>query len=222
MLKVDVITIFPEQIENFMQFGLFRIAKESGALECKAHDLRKWTTDNHKSVDDRPYGGGAGMVMKIEPIYRALEELRQKDSVVVALTPKGHLLKQKILREIVAKNTEHMILIAGHYEGFDQRILDNLVDMRISVGEYVLSGGELPALTLLDGVVRLLPGVLGNEHSSTDESHENNLLEYAQYTRPEEFNGWKVPDVLLSGNHKEITEWRKESSKKMTDQFKAR
>lgn len=210
-MKFDIITIFPEQIEHFIQYGIFRIAQNNG-VEIKVHDLRKWTDDNHKTVDDRPYGGGAGMVMKIEPVYKALKEIKTKSAKVIAMVPHGIRLDQQMLRGLSAESDADYILLCGHYEGFDQRILDNLVDYEISVGDYVLSGGELPTLTLIDGIIRLLPGVLGNESSSVDESFENNLLEYPHYTRPEKFNGWSVPETLLTGNHKEIEIWRRDQS----------
>lgn len=216
MIKVDVLTVFPEQISEFTEYGIFRIAKEIGAMEVKARNLRDWTKNRHKTVDDRPFGGGPGMLLKIEPIYDALEDLRTEESKVIAFTPSGELLTQPLLKLHASQSDRHYILLAGHYEGFDQRVLDNLVDIQISVGEYILSGGELPALTFLDGLARLLPGVLGNEESPKTESFEEGVLEYAQYTRPEDFKGWKVPKVLLSGNHKEIEEWRKGSSNQIT------
>jgi len=213
MTKFDIITIFPKTIEEYINTGIIRIAREKGLVEINVHDLRKWTTDKHKTVDDTPYGGGPGMIMKIEPIYNAIKELKKKNTLVAITTPKGEQLKQKKLVEFSKEKDLHMIILCGRYEGFDQRIHDHLVDYEFSVGEYVLSGGELPALVLIDGITRLIPGVLGNELSLEEETFNDNSLEYPQYTKPEDFNGWKVPDVLLSGNHKEIEDYRKKSKK---------
>lgn len=213
MTKFDIVTIFPKTIEEYINTGIVRIAREKGLVEINVHDLRKWTTDKHKTVDDTPYGGGPGMIMKVEPIYKAIHELKRENTLVAITTPKGKQLKQKKLVEFSKEKDLHMIILCGRYEGFDQRIHDHLVDYEFSIGEYVLSGGELPALVLVDGITRLIPGVLGNESSLDEETFNDNLLEYPQYTKPEKFNGWKVPDVLLSGNHKEIEEYRKKSQK---------
>ena len=213
MTKFDIITIFPKTIEEYINTGIIRIAKEKGLVEINVHDLRKWTTDKHKTVDDTPYGGGPGMIMKIEPIYNAIKELKKENTLVAITTPKGAQLKQKKLVEFSKEKDLHMIILCGRYEGFDQRIHDHLVDYEFSIGGYVLSGGELPALVLIDGITRLIPGVLGNELSLEEETFNDNSLEYPQYTKPEDFNGWKVPDVLLSGNHKEIEEYRKTNKK---------
>ena len=214
MIKFDIITIFPNIIEEYINTGIVRIAREKKLVEINAHDLRKWTKDKHKTVDDTPYGGGPGMIMKVEPIYQAIKELKKENTIVAITTPKGEQLKQKKLVEFSSNKDLHMIILCGRYEGFDQRIHDYLVDYEFSIGEYVLSGGELPSLILIDGVTRLIPGVLGNEFSLDEETFNDNSLEYPQYTKPEEFNDWKVPEVLLSGNHKEIDNFRK-SSKKM-------
>lgn len=213
MTKFDIITIFPNTIEEYINTGIVRIAREKGLVEINVHDLRKWTTDKHKTVDDTPYGGGPGMIMKVEPIYNAIKELKKENTIVAITTPKGEQLKQKKLVEFSKEKDLHMIILCGRYEGFDQRIHDHLVDYEFSVGEYILSGGELPALVLVDGITRLIPGVLGNESSLEEETFNDNSLEYPQYTKPEEFNGWKVPDVLLSGNHKEIDNYRKKGLK---------
>lgn len=213
MTKFDIITIFPKTIEEYINTGIIRIAREKGLVEINVHDLRKWTTDKHKTVDDTPYGGGPGMIMKIEPIYYAIKELKKKNTLVAITTPKGEQLKQKKLVEFSKEKDLHMIILCGRYEGFDQRIHDYLVNYEFSIGEYVLAGGELPALVLIDGITRLIPGVLGNELSLEEETFNDNSLEYPQYTKPEDFNGWKVPDVLLSGNHKEIEEYRKTNKK---------
>ena len=214
MIKFEIITIFPNIIEEYINTGIVRIAREKKLVEINAHDLRKWTKDKHKTVDDTPYGGGPGMIMKVEPIYQAIKELKKENTIVAITTPKGEQLKQKKLVEFSSNKDLHMIILCGRYEGFDQRIHDYLVDYEFSIGEYVLSGGELPSLILIDGVTRLIPGVLGNEFSLDEETFNDNSLEYPQYTKPEEFNDWKVPEVLLSGNHKEIDNFRK-SSKKM-------
>ncbi|MCK9368683.1 tRNA (guanosine(37)-N1)-methyltransferase TrmD [Candidatus Dojkabacteria bacterium] len=214
MLKFDLITIFPRQIEIFISEGIFRIAKEKGKVEINVHDLRKWTTDNHKTVDDRPFGGGAGMILMIEPIFKAIKELKKENTKVIVTTPVGEKLTQKKVKEI-SKLTDHYIILCGHYEGFDNRIHEFLADLEISVGDYILSGGELAGLIVMDSVIRLIPGVLGNDTSLSSESFETGL-EYPQYTRPEEFNGWKVPNILLSGNHKEIKKWQDSKSIELT------
>ena len=213
MTKFDIITIFPKTIEEYINTGIVRIARENGLVEINVHDLRKWATDRHKTVDDTPYGGGPGMIMKIEPIYKAIKELKKENTLVAITTPKGEQLKQKKLVEFSKEKDLHMIILCGRYEGFDQRIHDYLVDYEFSVGEYVLSGGELPALVLVDGITRLISGVLGNESSLEEETFNEDFLEYPQYTKPEIFNGWSVPKVLLSGNHKEIEKFRKKGLK---------
>jgi len=219
-MKVDIVTIFPNQIAAFLREGVFRIAQEKRAIDIVVHDLRKWTNDKHKTVDDTPFGGGAGMVMKIEPVYRAIGELKKDGTIVIAMTPRGERLNQKTLLKMSSSIT-HYIILCGHYEGMDERIHENLVDIDISIGDYILSGGELPALVLVDGMVRLIPGVLGNKNSSKEESFTENFLEYPQYTKPADFNGLKVPDILLSGDHKKIKDWRKEMSLKITEERRA-
>ncbi|MCB9790979.1 tRNA (guanosine(37)-N1)-methyltransferase TrmD [Candidatus Nomurabacteria bacterium] len=215
-MKIDIITIFPDQIKSFILEGIFRIAQERSSVEINVHNLRKWATDKHKTVDDRPYGGGAGMVMKVEPIYNALSELKTENTKVVLMTPKGSPLKQETLKRFVKKPSVNLIIMCGHYEGVDYRVHEYLIDEEISIGDYVLSGGELPALVLVDGIIRLIPGVLGNSESSKEESFENSLLEYPQYTRPEIFNDWGVPKVLLKGNHREIDKWRSNRARSIT------
>jgi tRNA (guanine37-N1)-methyltransferase len=212
-MKFDIITIFPNIVEEYINTGIVSNALKKGIVEINVHDLRKWTSDNHKTVDDTPYGGGPGMIMKIEPIFKAIQELKKENTIVAITTPKGEKLVQSKLKDFSLKQDLHMVILCGRYEGFDQRIHDNLVDYEFSIGDYVLSGGELPALVLVDGITRLLPGVLGNEDSLKDESFNDGSLEYPQYTKPEEFNGWKVPQVLLSGNHKEISEYRQKNKK---------
>lgn len=216
MMNFDIITIFPEQVKSFVKEGIFRIAKEKDLASVEVHDLRKWATDKHKTVDDTPYGGGAGMVMKIEPLKAAVEELRKENSIVVATTPRGKVLKQQTLEEIAKNDKSHYIILCGHYEGMDERVHETLVDLDVSIGDYVLSGGELPALVFVDGVIRLIKGVLGNEESPEDDSFSKGLLEYPQYTRPADFEGLKVPEVLLSGDHEKIKKWRQERSESLT------
>ena len=209
----DIVTIFPNIVEEYINTGIVSNAVEKDIIKINVHDLRKWTDDKHKTVDDTPYGGGPGMIMKIEPIYEAIQELKKENTIVAITTPKGKLIEQRDLEDFSTKKDLHMIILCGRYEGFDQRIHDNLVDYEFSVGNYILSGGELPALILVDGITRLIPGVLGNEQSSKDESFKDGKLEYPQYTKPEEFKGWKVPKVLLSGNHKEIEKYRQKNQK---------
>ncbi|MDD3474992.1 MAG: tRNA (guanosine(37)-N1)-methyltransferase TrmD, partial [Candidatus Dojkabacteria bacterium] len=212
-MKFDIITIFPNVIQEYINTGILRIAQEKKLVEIDVHDLRKWTEDKHRTVDDTPYGGGPGMVMKIEPIYKAIQELKKEDSVVCITTPKGDKLTQSKLKELSEEKNTHYIIICGRYEGVDQRVHENLVNYEFSIGEYILSGGELPALVFVDGITRLIPGVLGNEESLDSESFNNGSdLDFPQYTKPEDFNGWKVPDVLLSGNHKDIKDWRNKNS----------
>lgn len=209
----DIVTIFPNIVEEYINTGIVSNAVEKDIIKINVHDLRKWTTDRHKTVDDTPYGGGPGMIMKIEPIYEAIQELKKENTIVAITTPKGKLIEQKDFEDFSTQKNLHMIILCGRYEGFDQRIHDNLVDYEFSIGNYILSGGELPALILVDGITRLIPGVLGNEQSSKDESFKDGKLEYPQYTKPEEFKGWKVPKVLLSGNHKEIEKYRQKNQK---------
>lgn len=216
MIQFDIITIFPKSVSNFLKEGIFRIAQEKDSAKIRVFDLRNWTHDKHRKVDDTPYGGGAGMVMKIEPIDRAIKDLRKTGTKVIAMTPRGETLNQKKLKKHLNEKIDHYILIAGHYEGIDERVYESLVDYEISIGDFVLSGGELPALVFIDAYLRLIPGVLGNENSSQDESFENDILEYPQYTRPEDYDGMKVPEVLLSGNHEEIKKWREKEAKKIT------
>ncbi len=218
MIQFDILTIFPNSINSFLKEGIFRIAQDRDTAKIRAFDLRNWTHDKHRKVDDTPYGGGAGMVMKIEPIDMAIKDLRKKNSKVIAMTPRGEKLTQKTIKKHVKNEIDHYIIIAGHYEGIDERVYESLVDYEISIGDFVLSGGELPSLVFMDAFLRLVPGTLGNEESSKDESFENNTLEHPQYTRPEEYDGMKVPEVLLSGNHKKVKEWREKQAKKITKQ----
>jgi tRNA (guanine37-N1)-methyltransferase len=189
-------------------------AQESGALNLHIHDLRDWTTDRHHVVDDAPFGGGQGMVMKPEPIFAAVEALRSNASMVVLMTPQGRRFDQKMAHEFSTK--ENLIIICGHYEGVDHRVIEHLVDTEISIGDYVLTNGAIAAVVFVDAIVRLLPGVLGDEQSAVDDSFSSGLLEAPHYTRPAEFRGWKVPDVLLSGHHAEIAAWRKREAERRT------
>ena len=211
----DIVTIFPKVVQEYIDTGILRIAQEKKLVEINVHDLRDWADDKHNTVDDTPYGGGPGMVLKVEPIFKAIEELKKENTKVLLTSPKGEKLTQGKL-ENFSKEEGHYIILCGRYEGFDQRINDNLVDYEFSIGDYVLSGGELPALVLVDGITRLIPGVLGNEESLESESFNNDMLDFPQYTKPEDFNGWKIPEVLKSGNHEEIKKWREEESKKVT------
>ena len=200
--------------DGVLNESMLRIAKEKGLAEIELHDLRKWTYDKHRSVDDKPFGGGPGMVMKVEPMHEAITELKEKaggdvSSKVILMTPQGEKLEQALAVSLTS--LEHIIIICGRYEGVDERIRE-FVDMEISIGDYILTGGEIPAMALCDSVIRLLPGVLGAEGALDEESFENGFLEYPQYTRPAEYNEMKVPEVLLSGDHKRITEWKREES----------
>lgn len=217
MMKIDILTLFPKMFESVLGESILKRAQDKGALKVKIHNLRDWTFDNHRSADDKPFGGGPGMVMKVEPVYLALEELggkaRGKTAKIILLTPQGLPLDQKLAKKI--SKEKELVLICGHYEGVDERIRD-LADEEISVGDYILTCGEIPALVLIDSVTRLLPGVLGAEDSLASESFENEMLEYPQYTRPADFKGMKVPEILLSGDHKNIEEWRKSEALKRT------
>lgn len=211
-MKIDILTLFPQMFTGPLSESILKRAQEKGAVEIKVHNLRDWTEDKHHITDLPPYGGGAGMVMKVDVIDKAITDLKKqsksKKIKVILLDTKGKIYKQKKAKQL--SQEEHLILIAGHYEGVDQRVHDHLVDEVICTGEYVLTGGEIPAMTIVDSVVRLLPEVLGNPESLAEESfNDKDQMEYPQYTRPEEYKGWKVPKVLLSGNHKEISEWRK-------------
>lgn len=211
MIHFDIVTIFPEVISAYTNSSIVKRAQEKGLIKIDIYNLRDWALDKHKSVDDTPYGGGAGMVMKVEPIFNCLKDLKKENSIVILTTPKGEELVQSKLKEFSQKEDAHYIVLCGHYEGFDQRVHEYLVDYKFSIGKYVLSGGELPALVLVDGITRLIPGVLGNEESLVSETFNTDSPDYPQYTKPENFNGWKVPDVLLSGNHQKIKQWRQQS-----------
>ncbi len=211
-MKFDVLTLFPTIFQSLDE-SIIGKAKERGLIEINLVNIRDFSKDKHKKVDDTPYGGGAGMVMKPDVVYDAYLSVKDKNAKVIYLTPQGKVLKQDKVKEL-AKN-EHLILLCGHYEGIDQRVLDEIVDEEISIGDYVLTGGEIPAMVLIDSVSRYVEGVL-NEESIKEESFSDNLLEYPQYTRPEEFRGKKVPEVLISGHHENIEKWRKEQSLQIT------
>jgi tRNA (guanine37-N1)-methyltransferase len=200
--------------EGLLGESMLRIAREKGAADIRLRNLRDWAPGKHRVTDEPPYGGGAGMVLKVEPIAMALEELRQPASRVILLSAQGRRFDQATAKRLAGE--KHLIMISGHYEGIDQRVAEHLVDEEISLGDYILTNGTLAALVVTDAVVRLLPGVLGDEQSAADESFSHGLLEYPHYTRPAEFRGWKVPDILLSGNHAAIEAWRREQARERT------
>ena len=216
MIKFDVLSIFPKMFASPLNFSLLKKAQEKGILNICLHDIRNWADDKHKMTDDAPYGGGCGMVMKIEPVEKALAAIRspEDDSLVVLMTPQGETFDQKIVEEMAGK--KQIIIICGRYEGVDERIRKHLVDREISIGDYILTGGELAALVIIDAVSRLISDVLGNPESTLTESFSHNLLEYPQYTRPAEYKGWVVPEILLSGNHAQIELWHKREALKRT------
>lgn len=223
MLRCDIITIFPEFFREAFDYGIIRRARAAGLVETEAHDLRRWTADKHHVVDDRPFGGGEGMVLKPEPIFAAVRELtgcssRQDFSSqtrVVLLSPQGRVFTQEVAQDL-SQNASQIVLICGRYEGVDERVGEALATDEISIGDYILSGGEPAAVVVIDAVVRLLPGALGNETSTTNESFSERRLGHPQYTRPTEFSGMSVPDVLLTGNHGEIARWRREAAQRKT------
>jgi tRNA (guanine37-N1)-methyltransferase len=215
-MRFDVITIFPEIFHGVFEFGIIRRAVEARLIEIAIHDLRDFTSDRHHMVDDRPFGGGAGMVMKPEPLFRAIEAITHSapKTRVVLLSPQGRLLDQRTAAELA--QDERLLLICGRYEGVDERVVEQLVSDEISIGDYVLSGGEIPAMVVVDAVTRLLPGALGCEQSAEQDSFSSGLLDYPHYTRPAEYRGLKVPDILLSGHHAEIEKWRQQKALEKT------
>lgn len=215
-MKFDIITLFPELIEVYANNGIIGRAVENNFFQLNYLNLRDFSENKHKKVDDYPYGGGPGMLIKPEPMFKALDAVKMENSYTIYLSPKGNLFTQNKAKKLSEK--KHIILIAGHYEGIDQRIIDQYVDEEISMGDYVLTSGELPVLMIVDAVSRLLPGVLGSDESAIDESHSNSLLEYPQYTRPESYLDFDVPEILLSGHHKNIEEWRRYKSIEVTMQ----
>lgn len=205
-MKVDILTLFPAMLEGFLSESMIGRAREAALLEIGVHNIRDWATDKHKVTDDRPFGGGAGMVMKADPLFAAIEAVRRPESLTVYLAPDGEPLSPVLARELNAQ--PHLVLVSGHYEGIDQRVRDHCIDREVSIGDYVLTNGTLAAAVLVDACARFTPGVLGEEKSLTHESFTDNLLDFPQYTRPADFRGWRVPEVLLSGNHAEIEQWR--------------
>jgi tRNA (guanine37-N1)-methyltransferase len=206
LLKYDLLTLFPEMLSGYFGASMIGRAVESGLLEINLHNIRNWATSKHMNTDDRPFGGGAGMLMKPEPLFASIEAVKSPGCQVIYLCPDGELLSQKMCAELAT--AQHIVLVSGHYEGIDQRVRDVLVTKEVSIGDYVLTNGTIAAAVLIDAVSRYVPGVLGEEKSLTQDSFTGNLLSFPQYTRPVEFNGMRVPDVLLSGNHAEIEKWR--------------
>lgn len=213
-LEIDIVTIFPRILDGFLGESMMKRAATAGAAIFRTIDPRDFTTDRHRTVDDRPYGGGPGMVMKPDPLFDAVQSIRRADSRVILLAASGRPFKQAVAKEL--STATHLILVCGHYEGVDQRFIDQCVTDELSIGDYVLTNGALASAVIIDAVVRLLPGVLGNEESSGQESFSENLLEYPQYTRPVEFRGQRVPEILQGGNHAEIAKWRHEESLRRT------
>jgi tRNA (guanine37-N1)-methyltransferase len=221
-MQIDILTIFPEMFEGPFGHSIIKRAKEKGLVTINLHNIRDFSTSKHKNVDDYPFGGEAGMVMMIEPVSRCIETLQEKTRYdeIIYLSPDGDLLTQKLANQLsIAKN---LIFLCGHYKGIDERIREHFITREVSVGDYVLSGGELAAAVLTDSVVRLIPGVLNDETSALSDSFQDNLLSPALYTRPSDFRGWKVPDVLLSGNEKEIRKWRQQNAVERTKKFRPR
>ncbi|MFC1711818.1 tRNA (guanosine(37)-N1)-methyltransferase TrmD [Patescibacteria group bacterium] len=230
-MKIDIISLFPKMFLGPFNESIIKRAIDKKIVNINIHNLRKWTNDNHRTVDDRPYGGGTGMVLMVEPIYKAIRALKlksqEKAPKVILLTPQGKVFNQNMAFKMA--KSKHIILICGHYEGIDERVRKYLVDEEISIGDYILTGGEIPAIVLTDTIVRLIPGVLEKKQAIKNESfskfkHIKNkakkLLEYPQYTRPDSFKGWKVPEILLSGNHKKIDEWREKKAFEKTKKLR--
>jgi len=220
-MKFHLLTIFPEFFEGPFRHGVVARAAQSGALEIHLHDLRTWTHDLHRTVDDRPFGGGEGMLFKPEPIFDAVESIwpeRGQGRNVILLSAQGRKFTQQVAREL--SREQELLLICGRYEGVDERVAEHLADDELSIGDYVLSGGELAAAVVIDTVARLLPGVLGNEDSTVNESFEEGILDCPQWTRPADFRGWKAPDVLLGGNHAEIRKWRRQAAVEKTKRLR--
>ena len=211
-MKIDILTLFPEMFDGFLNTSIIKRARDMGSVDIKVHNFRDYSTDKHGRVDDYPYGGGAGMVLMCEPIFRAIDDIRTDDSLVIMLSPSGRVFKQSVAVELTKH--KHIILLCGHYEGFDERI-KTIVDMELSIGDYVLTGGEVPSMVITDAITRLIPGVITSD-SLNSESFNDGLLDYPNYTRPEVFRGMKVPDVLLSGHHKNIEKYRQEEKIRLT------
>ena len=215
-MKIDVLTIYPGMFPGPLDESIVKRARESGKLQLGFSDLRDYTHDRHRTVDDRPFGGGPGMLMKPEPLFEAVDNLRDKNTRVILTSPVGRPFRQEIAKQM--SNEDHLILVCGSFEGFDERVREHLADDEISIGDYVLTNGALPAMVIIDAITRLLPGALGDDESSQDESFSDGLLEYPQYTRPAEFKGMKVPEVLQSGDHGAIEQWRREQARLRTEQ----
>jgi tRNA (guanine37-N1)-methyltransferase len=215
-MRVDIFSLFPQVFGPYLEISILQRAIQNRLVEIHNHNIRDWTPDRHHTTDDVPYGGGGGMVMKVEPVFAAVEEILGNPPIcpLILMTPQGRVFDQKAAYEL--SGLDHLAILCGRYEGIDERIRENLVTDEISVGDYVLTGGELPALTILDAIVRLIPGALGDPDGAQDDSHASGLLEYPHYTRPPEFRGYKVPEVLLSGHHAEIARWRREQAIKRT------
>ena len=228
-MRIDIITLFPEICRAPLNESMMKRAQENGALELRIHNLRDWTNDKHHVVDDAPFGGGQGMVMKPEPIFAAVEDLRgesrktsnaeqskieKREPKIILMSPTGRRFDQRLAEQLSQES--RLVIVCGHYEGIDHRVVEHLIDEEISIGDYVLTNGAIAAVVVADAIVRLIPGVLGDEKSAHDDSFREGLLEGPQYTRPAEFRGWKVPEILLSGNHGEIAKWRKEQALKRT------
>lgn len=213
-MQFDILTLFPEMIEGFLSTSMIGRAQNNGLISAQAHQLRNWADGKHKKTDELPYGGGPGMVMKPEPIFRAVESLKSKNSRVLYMAPDGVPLTSQLARKLAAET--HLIVLSGHYEGVDQRVRDDLIDLEVSIGDYVLTNGTLAAAVLIDSVCRFVPGFLGDEKSLTDESFMDSLLGFPQYTRPAEFLGARVPEILLSGDHAAIAAWRREQQENKT------
>ena len=212
-MRIDILTLFPEMFHNVLENSILRIAQEKELVNFHLHNIRDFSNDKHKCVDDKPYGGGAGMVMKPEPVFNAVETVEAKEDLAskkILLTPQGKTFDQNIAEDL--SKEARLMMICGHYEGFDERIRSGIDVLEISIGDYVLTGGEIPAMAVIDAVVRLIPNVLGGNGSLQDESFTNRTLEYPQYTRPAEFRGMRVPEILRSGNHKKVEEWRMKES----------
>jgi tRNA (guanine37-N1)-methyltransferase len=216
MIRFDILSVFPGMFTSAFECSLLKKAQEKNLIEIRVHDIRHYTEDKHRMTDDTPYGGGGGMVMKVEPIDRALQAVApdRDQALIVLLTPQGETFRQEIAQELALH--PRIVLVCGHYEGLDERVRTHLVDREISIGDYVLTGGELPAMIVVDAVARHVPGVLGNAASVVTDSFAMGLLEYPQYTRPAEYRDWKVPDVLISGHHREIEKWRRRESLRRT------
>src|SRR5574338_125053 len=225
-MRIDIITLFPEICRAPLSESIMKRAQEKGIIELHIHNLRDWTADKHHVVDDAPFGGGQGMVMKPEPIFAAVEDLKSqtpdtqqsaignRQSKILLMSPAGRRFDQQMAQQL--SHESHLIIVSGHYEGVDHRVIEHLIDLEISIGDFVLTNGAIAAVVLVDSIVRLLPGALGHEHSAAEDSFSDGLLEAPHYTRPADFRGWKVPEVLLSGNHAEIEKWRKEQAIKRT------